>query len=135
MYQSIIIVGNLGRDPEMRYTPGGTPVTNMSVAVNRKWTDKEGEKHERTTWFRVTAWRRLAETCNQYLAKGRLVMVVGEMQEPKVWQGQDGEWHSSLNVTARMVKFLGGHKDADSGGKAPDTEASPTAGEEEEIPF
>jgi len=135
VYQQIIVVGNLGRDPEMRYTPGGTPVTNMSVAVNRKWTDKEGEKHERTTWFRVTAWRRLAETCNQYLAKGRLVMVVGEMQEPKVWQGQDGEWHSSLNVTARMVKFLGGRKDADSGSRAPAGEGAAAAGEEEEIPF
>lgn len=135
MYQSIIIVGNLGRDPEMRYTPGGTPVTNMSVAVNRKWTDKEGEKHERTTWFRVTAWRRLAETCNQYLAKGRLVLVVGEMQPAQAWQGQDGEWHGTLNVTARMVKFLGGKRGAAVDPNAPDTKESAAADEEEEIPF
>lgn len=135
MYQKITLVGNLGRDPEMRYTPDGTPVTNLNVAVNRKWTDSDGEKHERTTWFRVTAWRRLAETCNQYLAKGRLVMVVGEMQEPKVWQGQDGEWHSSLNVTARMVKFLGGRGDAPPTATAANSKATTDAVDEEEIPF
>jgi len=135
MYQQIILVGNLGRDPEMRYTPDGTPVTNLNVAVNRKWTDKGGEQHQRTTWFRVTAWRRLAETCNQYLAKGRLVMVVGEMQEPKVWQGQDGEWRSSLNVTARVVRFLGGRRDEPPAAAAGDAKATTDAVDEEEIPF
>ena len=75
MYQKLIIVGNLGRDPEMRYTPDGTPVTNFSVATNRRWTDASGQQQERTVWFRVSAWRRLAETCNQYLSKGRQVMV------------------------------------------------------------
>ncbi len=135
MYQQIIIVGNLGRDPEMRFTPDGTPVTNMNVAVNRKWTDSNGEQHKRTTWFRVTAWRRLAETCNQYLAKGRLVMVVGERQEPKVWQGQDNEWRASLNVTARLVKFLSSRPTDPLIEKV--TEDMKEAGltDEEEIPF
>jgi single-strand DNA-binding protein len=70
MYQRLVLVGRLGRDPEMRYTPDGTPVTSFSVATDRRWTDASGQQQERTVWFRVTAWRRLAETCNQYLRKG-----------------------------------------------------------------
>ncbi|HHX65960.1 MAG TPA: single-stranded DNA-binding protein, partial [Chloroflexi bacterium] len=66
MYQKLVIVGRLGRDPEMRYTPDGTPVTSFSVATDRRWTDSSGQQQERTVWFRVTAWRRLAETCSQY---------------------------------------------------------------------
>ena len=79
MYQQTIIVGNLGADPEMRYTPDGTPVTSFRVAVSRKWTGPDGNPSEKTWWFRVTCWRKLAETTNQYLKKGRQVMVVGEI--------------------------------------------------------
>ncbi|MGC9359432.1 MAG: single-stranded DNA-binding protein [Anaerolineae bacterium] len=111
MYQKLIIIGNLGRDPEMRYTPDGTPVTSFSVATNKRWTTSDGQQGERTVWFRVTAWRRLAETCSQYLTKGRQVLVEGELQEPQVWQGRDGEWRASLEVTAYTVKFLGGRGD------------------------
>lgn len=108
-------MGRLGRDPEMRYTPDGTPVTNFSVATDKVWYDDDGKKHERTTWYRVTAWRRLAETCNQYLAKGRLVMVIGEMQEPKPYEGRDGIWRASLDLRADHVLFLGESRDSNDG--------------------
>ena len=105
-YQKLILIGRLGRDPESRFTPDGTPVTMFSVATDRRWTDASGQQQSKTVWFRVVAWRRLAETCNQYLSKGQLVMVEGEVQEPKVYQGRDGEWRASLDVTARSVQFL-----------------------------
>lgn len=114
MYQKVIIVGNLGRDPEMRYTPQGTPVTTFSVAANRKWTNADGTPGEETTWFRVTTWRRMAETCNQYLSKGRQVLIEGQLKPdpetggPRVWTGNDGIARASFEVTARTVKFLGG---------------------------
>lgn len=106
MYQKTIITGNLGRDPELRYTPTGTAVTNFSVAVNRKWTDQNGEQQEKVTWFRVSAWDKLAELCNQYLAKGRLVLVEGEV-EATAYTDQDDEARASLELTARNVRFLG----------------------------
>ncbi len=136
MYQKLIIIGRLGRDPEMRYTPDGTPVTSFSVATDRRWTDANGQQQSRTVWFRVTAWRRLAETCNQYLTKGRLVMVEGEVMEPRVYQSRDGEWRASLDVTANAVKFLGGR--GDTGAPGIEEETAGGAGEtmdEEEIPF
>jgi len=131
MYQKIIIIGRLGRDPEMRYTQSGNAVTSFSVATDRKWTDQSGQQQERTVWFRVSAWRRLAETCNEYLKKGRLVMVEGELQEPKPYQAKDGEWRASLDVTAREVKFLDGRDD--NGQQTGSAQAAPTT--EEEIPF
>ena len=140
MYQKLVIVGRLGRDPEMRYTQDGTPVTSFSVATDRRWTSQSGESQQRTVWFRVSAWRRLAETCNQYLAKGRMVLIEGELTEPRPYQGRDGEWRASLDVTARAVKFLGGRSDAGSGpaaGAAPGeyTEPGGDLTSEEEIPF
>jgi len=106
MYQKTMIIGNLGRDPEMRYTPSGKAVTNFSVAVSRKWTDRDGQKQEKTTWFRVAAWDKLAEICNQYLKKGSQVMVEGEI-EAKAYESQDGSIRATLELTAREVKFLG----------------------------
>jgi len=141
MYQKLVIVGRLGRDPEMRYTQDGTPVTSFSVATDRRWTSQSGESQQRTVWFRVSAWRRLAETCNQYLAKGRMVLIEGELTEPRPYQGRDGEWRASLDVTARTVKFLGGRSDAGgapSAGAAPGQYTEPGGGDltsEEEIPF
>jgi len=106
MYQKVIIIGNLGADPEMRFTPTGRPVTHFPVAVNRRWTDNNGEQREATTWFRVTAWGKLAETCNAYLNKGRLVMVEGEVKA-SAWIDQQGQARATLELTARTVKFLG----------------------------
>jgi single-strand DNA-binding protein len=103
----LMIVGNLGNDPEMRYLGDGTPVTTFSVAVNRRWMDREsGERREKTWWFRVTAWRRQAEVCNQYLAKGRQVLVEGEV-DVSAYLAEDGQARATLEVTARNVVFLG----------------------------
>jgi single-strand DNA-binding protein len=130
MFQQTIVVGNLGGDPEMRYLEDGTPVTTFSVATNRRWTDREtGEKREKTTWFRVTAWRRQAEVCNEYLAKGRQVMVVGEVSS-SAWIDQEGEPRSSLELTARNVKFLGS---TGNGGPPPLTDEE--LADKDEIPF
>ncbi len=114
MYQHTVIVGRLGRDPEMRYTPSGVPVTSFSVAVSRKWKAQDGELHEKTTWFRVTAWRKLAELCNQYLTKGRLVLVEGEI-DASAWLGQDGEPRATLELTAQNVRFLSSRSDTSGG--------------------
>jgi single-strand DNA-binding protein len=142
MYHKVIIVGNLGRDPEMRYTPDGTPVTTFSVATNRKWTNQDGSQSEETIWWRVTAWRKLAEICNQYLSKGRQVLVEGAMRPdsqtggPRVWTGNDGVSRASFEVTARTVKFLGSR--GEQAGVAPgveEEEAPPGFVEENEIPF
>ncbi len=116
MYQQITLVGNLGQDPEMRYTASGVPVTNFSVATSRTWTGTDGQRQEKTVWFRVTAWRRLAETCNEYLSKGRRVLVVGEMEEPNIWTDQGGNTRADLQLTARDVHFLSTRSEAMDGG-------------------
>ncbi|MBV7326801.1 single-stranded DNA-binding protein [Chloroflexi bacterium TSY] len=107
MYQQLTLVGNLGHDPEMRYTPNGTPVTSFSLAVNRSWTDHNGDRQERTTWFRISIWNKQAEVCAQYLTKGRQVLVIGEVNEARPWIDQEGNARASLEVTARQVQFLG----------------------------
>lgn len=102
MYQKLIIIGNLGSNPEMRFTPNGDPVTAFSVATSRKFGDT-GE----TTWFRVSVWGKQAESCNQYLHKGSKVLVEGRLKaEPNVYQRKDGTWASSYEVTAETVRFL-----------------------------
>ncbi len=106
MYQQITLVGNLGNDPELRHAPSGDPVTSFSVATSRRWTGADGQRQEKTVWFRVAAWQRLAETCSQYLAKGRRVLVVGELEEPSTWTDDSGNVRASLQVRARSVQFL-----------------------------
>jgi single-strand DNA-binding protein len=140
MYQQIMIIGNLGRDPEMRYTASGVPVTSFSVAVSRRWTGQDGQRQERTTWFRVSAWRQLAETCGQYLTKGQKVLVIGEMEEPNIWTDQQGNARSSLEITARDVRFLSSRDEAAMGGGMPSSmgmgaDDSGPAGNDEDIPF
>lgn len=136
MYQKVILVGHLGGDPEMRYTPSGTPVTNFSVATSRRWTDQQGEARQETTWFRVACWNRLAETTNQYLSKGRQVLVEGTLQPdgetggPRIWTRSDGGAGASYEVRAFTVKFLGSPKDS---GTAPFE--APADLDEENVPF
>ncbi len=134
MYQQVILVGNLGSDPEMRYTPSGVPVASFSLAVNRVWTGQDGQQQEKTVWFRVTTWRKQAEIVSQYLTKGRQVMVVGEIEEPRAYIDREGNPRASLEVTARTIKFLGGR------GEAPASYSTGTANsgeiaDEEDIPF
>ena len=106
MYQKTIVVGHLSRDPEMRYTPSGVPVTSFSVATNRKYTNKEGNLVEQTTWFRVTVWRKLAETCARYLHKGSACLCEGEI-DASAWQDKNGDPRASLELTASNVRFIG----------------------------
>src|SRR5512146_400034 len=104
MYHTIIIVGNLGKDPEMRYTPSGQAVTSFSVATSRKYTNASGEQVTDTAWFRVSAWGKQAEVCNQYLKKGSKVLVEGMLTAdkstggPRIWQKGDGTSGASFEV-------------------------------------
>jgi single-strand DNA-binding protein len=105
MYQKVIVIGNLGVDPELRYTPSGKAVAHMRVAANRRYKDADGQVQQETEWFRIVAWNRLAETCNQYLAKGRLVYVEGRLQT-RSFEGSDGNMRYVSELVASTVKFL-----------------------------
>src|SRR5512139_629183 len=121
MYQTIIVVGNLGRDPEMRYTPTGQPVTSFSIATNRQYTNNNGETVKETTWFRISVWGKMAETCNQYLRKGSKVLVEGRLTAdqatggPRIWTGQDGQPRASFEISANTVRFLTSRSEAEAG--------------------
>ena len=101
----VILIGNLGNDPEMRFTPDGKPVTSFRLATNRRYTTSAGESRDETDWFRITAWGKQAEQCNQFLAKGRRVYVEGRLHA-RNWEGQDGQMRTSLEVTTDRVIFL-----------------------------
>ena len=133
MYQQITLIGNLGSEPEMRYTPSGVPVTSFSLAVNKSWTNQDGQRQDKTTWFRVSAWRGLAETCEKYLTKGRQVMIIGEVDEARPWTDGEGNNRASLEVTAQVVKFLGNRDDAVAEATKAAAQSGPVG--EEDIPF
>jgi single-strand DNA-binding protein len=143
MFQTIIIVGNVGRDPEMRYTPSGQAVTSFSVATNRQYTNNSGETIKETIWFRISAWGKTGETCNQYLKKGSKVLIEGRLTAdpatggPRVWTGQDGSTRASFEVSAQTVRFLSTRSEAESGGagSAPGAEDAVAPAENEDIPF
>ena len=101
----VMIIGNVGTDPEMRFTPNGNPVTSFRVATSRFFTSPEGERKQETEWFTVTAWNKLAESCNQYLAKGRRAYVEGRLRS-RVWEGQDGQKRTQVEIGAERVLFL-----------------------------
>lgn len=145
MYQETAIIGYLGADPELRYMPDGTAVTNLSVATSRTWNDKQsGEKVQETTWFRVSVWGKMAESCNQYLAKGRMVFVKGRLKPdpqtggPKLWTAQDGSVRASFEMVAGLVKFIGKSEEGEGAG-SPARSGYESVGrypeEEDEIPF
>ncbi len=129
----MILVGNLGGDPEMRFTPNGKAVTSFNVATNRRYTTAEGDKKEETEWFTVVAWGKLAEQCNQFLSKGRLVYVEGRIRL-RTWEGQDGQKRSRNEVSAERVSFLDKQGAAalseDKGGEAGSGDIEP-----DDIPF
>lgn len=115
MFQKIIIAGNLGGDPELRYTPEGQAVTNFSVATNRRWTGADGQPAEEVTWFRVSVWGKQAEACNQYLSKGRQVLVEGQLSpdksgNPRIWTDNSNQARASYDLRAYRVQFLGGQQ-------------------------
>ncbi len=102
----VMIIGHLGRDPEMRYTPSGRPVTTFSVGTSRSWHSADGERHEETEWFNVVAWGSLAEICNQYLHKGQQVYVEGRLQTRR-WDDAEGRKHFATELVAREMIMLG----------------------------
>ncbi len=157
MFHRVTLIGRVGQDPQMRYTTDGTPVTTLSVATTTTvsktlpnggerpcpegWKESYNKRYwELTTWWRVTCWRNLAETVNEYVRKGQLVFVEGEVrgeavngtQNPRVWTGSDGIARASFELTARTVKFLGGRGEA---GGPPIGEPPPEGFEEDALPF
>lgn len=141
MFHTIIIVGNLGRDPEMRYTPSGQPVTSFNVASNRTYTGNNGQPVKETIWFKVSVWGKQAESCNNYLRKGSKVLIEGRLQAdpnsggPRTFSRQDGSTGANFDVVANQIRFLtpkAGDDEGFSGSTAPDY--TPTSGDEE-IPF
>ena len=105
MYQMLTIIGRLGKDPELRYTPTGTPVCNFSLATDRAWNNDQGVRQEETTWHNVTVWKKQAEHCAQYLSKGSLVLITGTVKA-RGYTNRDGQVAASLDVNAEQVKFL-----------------------------
>jgi len=121
MFHTLIIVGNVGKDPEMRYTPSGQAVTSFSVATNRQYTGSNGEQVKETIWFRVSTWGKTAEVCNQYVKKGSKVLVEGRLTPdkntggPRIWTKADGTAGASYDVTASNVRFLSARGENDGG--------------------
>ncbi|MCG8588377.1 MAG: single-stranded DNA-binding protein [Proteobacteria bacterium] len=111
----VILIGNLGRDPELRYTQNGQAVVNFTLATSENWTDKSGERVERTEWHRIVAWGRTAELCAQYLSKGRTVYIEGRLQT-REWEDKEGQKRRTTEINAQTVQFLGGPRGAGSGG-------------------
>ena len=130
------IIGHLGKDPEMRYTPSGKPVTTFTVAVSRTWNSADGERHNETEWFNVVAWGTLAEICKQYLVKGQQVYVEGRLQTRR-WDDKEGVKHTSVEIVANEMMMLGDRREANN--QSHDAEGSPAepanGAAEEEFPF
>jgi single-strand DNA-binding protein len=139
-FNKIILIGNLGRDPELRYTPQGTPVCSFTVATNEKRKDKAGEMQDFTTWFRVTLWGRQAETASQYLTKGRPIYVEGRLRLEE-WTDRDGKQRNTLEVHATDMQFIGGGRADEAGATgtkpspSPDNPSSDGEVSDDDIPF
>jgi single-strand DNA-binding protein len=129
---SVSIIGNCGSDPEMRFTPNGKPVTSFRVAVNRVYTDKDGNRKEETEWVSIVTWNKSAENCNKYLSKGSLVFCEGRLKT-RMWE-KDGEKHYRTEVIANRVLFLDKKGDKQ-GDKATTEDPSDNAVEPEDLPF
>lgn len=127
----VMIIGNLGRNPEMRYTPSGRPVTSFSVATSRSWVNAEGERREETEWFNVVTWGNLAEICKQHLTKGQQVYVEGRLQT-RGWEGQNGKKHYRTELVANEMIILGERKSAEA---TKETRERETGSESSEFPF
>ena len=130
------IIGHLGRDPEMRYTPSHRAVTNFNVATSRSWKTADGERKSETEWFNVVAWSNLAEICHQYLVKGQQVYIEGRLQTRK-WEDEDGTRRTSVEINAREMVMLGKNKKKEADSEAEDADDLPDILEdgEDEFPF
>lgn len=136
MHQSITIIGNLGKEPEMRYTPQAKAVTAFTVATSKSYTNTAGEKVQETTWFKVSVWERMAEVCKEYLHKGSRVYIEGVLQSdpstggPRLWTGKDGTMHALFEITAHKVLFLSSKADNERFGAQGEIAETVTAVEE-----
>lgn len=134
----VMVIGHLGRDPEMRYTPSGRPVTTFSIAVSRSWNTADGERRSETEWFNIVSWGNLAEICKQYLHKGQQVYIEGRLQT-RHWEDKEGQKHTSVEVVANEMMMLGERRDNSSSSQGQDSEdkddnSEPMA-DEDEFPF
>ncbi|MEJ2366898.1 MAG: single-stranded DNA-binding protein [Acidobacteriota bacterium] len=129
----VILVGNLGRDPELKYTPSGTAVANFTVATNETWTDKDGNKQEHTEWHRVVAWSKLAEICGEYLQKGRQVYIEGSIRS-RTYKDRDGNERTAFEIRMTDMVMLGG-RGGDGGGSVRDSGADEPTYQDDDIPF
>ena len=141
----VILIGNLGRDPETRYTQSGQCVANFTMATSENWTDKQGDKQERTEWHRIVAWGKTGELCDQYLSKGRKVYVEGKLQTRK-WEDKNGNERSTTEINAQSVQFFGAKGDREEhesrdreafsgGGQQPPPASQGSADGFEDVPF
>ncbi len=136
MVNKVILIGRLGADPEIRYTPSGAEVATFNIATSENWTNKSGEKEERTEWHRIVAWRNLAKICGEYLNKGRLVYIEGRLRT-RSWEDKSGNKRTTTEIEATEMKMLGGGGEQNrKTTKEPGADyVPPTAGNEEDIPF
>lgn len=132
----VMVIGHLGKDPEMRYTPSGRPVTTFSVAVSRSWNTADGERRTETEWFNIVAWGNLAEICKQYLHKGQQVYIEGRLQTRR-WEDKEGQKHTSVEVVANEMMMLGDRRDnSKQSQESEQGEESPKPmADEDEFPF
>ena len=136
MVNKVMLIGRLGADPEIRYTPSGAEVATFRMATSESWTNKNGEKEERTEWHRIVAWRNLAKICGEYLSKGKLVYIEGKIRT-RAWEDKEGNKRSTTEIEATEMKMLGGLGEQSRKTKEPDADNVPPAAAkgEEDIPF
>ena len=150
MVNKVILVGNLGRDPEIRHTQSSQPVANFTLATSERWTSKDGERQEKTEWHRIVVWGKLAEFCGQYLSKGRQVYIEGRLQT-REWEDREGNKRKTTEIVADTVQFVGPRPSSGGGGDAGDVSdpyegapsaatpqggaATPQGGTDDDIPF
>ncbi|PIR20653.1 MAG: single-stranded DNA-binding protein [Deltaproteobacteria bacterium CG11_big_fil_rev_8_21_14_0_20_47_16] len=138
----VMLIGNLGADPEVRYTPGGQPVATFNIATTERWTDKGGQKQEKTEWHRIVVWGKQAENCKEYLSKGRPVFIEGRLQT-REWNDKEGKKRWTTEVVASLVQFLGTRSGSDRPSSGADAGPSMSAGADnvpgfdvnEDVPF
>jgi single-strand DNA-binding protein len=131
----VMLIGNLGRDPEMRYTPAGRPVTTFTVATNRTWNTADGERHNDTEWFNIVAWGNLAEICKQHLSKGKQVYIEGRLQTRR-WDDKEGNKHTTTEVVASEMMMLGERRGTNSEqGNDTSGDEIENRAEEDDFPF